>query len=341
MTDPDLHPATPNEPAETTASTRRPSPSGRFSGKLLALGAAAVVTVYAAGFERTKLAAQQYSDDGMAERRTPPPMPPRTADAATDVSADESSASLPDAAVLPAAEPTASETAAPESETVSVLEAEPAPVVAPAVVQTVAPKPSEAVKPAVANTLAQEAPKRLDSVVTPTPSPTIVGGAATATPPASAKEIEADRMLAERARALAEKAEDDKLAAEKAAKEKAAADKAAAEKAAVVAAKSEPKPKATSKKEASADDSRFKDGTYTGYATSRHGDIEAMVVIENGNIKSASINRCLTNYTCSWIDHLPKQVVDRQSPDVDYVSGATLSANAFYYAVFEALTKAR
>ena len=31
----------------------------------------------------------------------------------------------------------------------------------------------------------------------------------------------------------------------------------------------------------------------------------------------------------------------RQSPEVDYVSGATQSVNAFYYAVVEALNKAK
>lgn len=83
------------------------------------------------------------------------------------------------------------------------------------------------------------------------------------------------------------------------------------------------------------------DGTYTGWGTSRHGDIEATVVVANGRIASASISRCLTRYSCSWIAHLQKQVVDRQSPEVDYVSGATQSTNAFYYAVVEALSKAK
>ena len=36
---------------------------------------------------------------------------------------------------------------------------------------------------------------------------------------------------------------------------------------------------------------------------------------------------------------LPPQVVSRQSPEVDYVSGATQSTNAFYYAVVEALVQ--
>ncbi|MEI9971228.1 MAG: FMN-binding protein [Ignavibacteriota bacterium] len=35
------------------------------------------------------------------------------------------------------------------------------------------------------------------------------------------------------------------------------------------------------------------------------------------------------------------EVHERQSAEVDYVSGATQSANAFYYAVVEALSKAK
>lgn len=85
----------------------------------------------------------------------------------------------------------------------------------------------------------------------------------------------------------------------------------------------------------------LKDGTYSGWGTSRHGDIEATVVIENGRIASASIAQCLTRYSCSLIAHLQGQVVTRQSPDVDYVSGATQSTNAFYDAVVNALAKAR
>jgi uncharacterized protein with FMN-binding domain len=41
------------------------------------------------------------------------------------------------------------------------------------------------------------------------------------------------------------------------------------------------------------------------------------------------------------IDRLPPEVAERQSPEVDYVSGATQSANAFYYAVVDALSKAK
>jgi uncharacterized protein with FMN-binding domain len=85
----------------------------------------------------------------------------------------------------------------------------------------------------------------------------------------------------------------------------------------------------------------YKDGTYSGWGTSRHGDIEASVLIKDGRIAAAIISQCLTRYSCSWISALPGQVVARQSPEVDFVSGATQSTNAFYYAVVEALKKAK
>ena len=85
----------------------------------------------------------------------------------------------------------------------------------------------------------------------------------------------------------------------------------------------------------------WKDGTYYGWGTSRHGNIQAAVTIESGRILSATIAQCQTRYSCNVIDRLPPEVPQRQSPEVDYVSGATQSANAFYYAVVDALSKAK
>lgn len=85
----------------------------------------------------------------------------------------------------------------------------------------------------------------------------------------------------------------------------------------------------------------WKDGTYTGWGYSRHGNIEATIVIDAGRILSANISQCRTRYSCDVIDKLIPQVAQRQSPDVDYVSGATQSADAFYGAVVEALSKAK
>ena len=50
--------------------------------------------------------------------------------------------------------------------------------------------------------------------------------------------------------------------------------------------------------------------------------------IAGGRIASAVISQCRTRYSCNVIDQLPPQVVQRQSPEVDYVSGATQSADA-------------
>jgi uncharacterized protein with FMN-binding domain len=87
--------------------------------------------------------------------------------------------------------------------------------------------------------------------------------------------------------------------------------------------------------------SGWRDGTYYGWGSSRHGDIQAAIVIVDGRIAGASIAQCLTRYSCSWIAHLPAQVLARQSADVDFVTGATQSVDAFYYAVLDALSKAK
>lgn len=94
-------------------------------------------------------------------------------------------------------------------------------------------------------------------------------------------------------------------------------------------------------KAAGKDSVAYKDGIYSGWGTSRHGDIEATVQIKGGRIEAAIISQCLTQYSCSLISELPIQVVLRQSPEVDFVSGATQSTNAFYYAVIAALKKAK
>ena len=93
--------------------------------------------------------------------------------------------------------------------------------------------------------------------------------------------------------------------------------------------------------EKNTDSNQLKDGVFYGWGTSRHGDIQAAVEIKDGKIVGAYISQCLTRYSCSWISALPPEVTQRQSAEVDYVSGATQSSNAFYYAVVEALKKAK
>jgi uncharacterized protein with FMN-binding domain len=93
----------------------------------------------------------------------------------------------------------------------------------------------------------------------------------------------------------------------------------------------------------------YKDGLFLGWGSCRHGDIEASVQIQDGKIVTATITQCLTRYSCSWISprvpnpvlpDLPREVVERQSAKVDYVSGATESSYAFADAIIAALSKA-
>jgi uncharacterized protein with FMN-binding domain len=85
----------------------------------------------------------------------------------------------------------------------------------------------------------------------------------------------------------------------------------------------------------------YKDGTYLGWGHSRHGDIQSFVIIEKGRIVHSGVEKCRTRWPCTLVDHLPAQVVKRQSPDVDFVSGATESGNAFYWGIVDALMKAK
>jgi uncharacterized protein with FMN-binding domain len=85
----------------------------------------------------------------------------------------------------------------------------------------------------------------------------------------------------------------------------------------------------------------LKDGTYLGWGSCRHGDLQASVVIERGRIVAAAISQCFTRYSKNVIAQLPGQVVARQSADVDQISRATESSDAFYQAVTAALAKAK
>ena len=85
----------------------------------------------------------------------------------------------------------------------------------------------------------------------------------------------------------------------------------------------------------------YKDGTYYGWGTCRHGDIQAAVVIESGRITAARVERCLTRYACNWVDPIPPRILLKQGTTYDYVSGATESSDAFQDAVAEALSQAK
>ncbi len=256
---------------------------------LLALGSAAVLAIYSAGYLRTKAAADQFAGDERDRRRP-----------------------VPSADIPPQSNPTAA----------IVIDSQP--IVAADTPMSVAIAPSKAPAPTAILTTARPLP----------PKPTADSGPKQATPavaaaPASAKPTSA-------------------------AFDSAVVPQVVAAVAPPNAPAPTPTPTPTSGLQgangAQVTDSsvsgqpvksQWKDGVYSGWGTSRHGDIEATVEVREGRITSAMISQCRTRYSCSWISHLPGQVVSRQSPEVDYVSGATQSTNAFYYAVVEALAKAK
>lgn len=85
---------------------------------------------------------------------------------------------------------------------------------------------------------------------------------------------------------------------------------------------------------------RWLDGYYTGWGTSRHGDIQAFVRIEDNRIVDSGIATCETRYPCSVIENILLQPIDLQSAEVDGVSRATESADAYYYGLAMALENA-
>jgi|SRR5579872_3942177 len=84
----------------------------------------------------------------------------------------------------------------------------------------------------------------------------------------------------------------------------------------------------------------YRDGTYSGSGTSRRGGVTVALTVAGGRITNVSISRVSTEYPSSRISALPAQVVARQSSQVDNVTGATFSAQAFRQAVQAALQQA-
>jgi uncharacterized protein with FMN-binding domain len=84
----------------------------------------------------------------------------------------------------------------------------------------------------------------------------------------------------------------------------------------------------------------YQDGTFTGAGTSRFGGFEVAVSIKGGVITGVELTKVTTRYPASRVAALPGQVVQRQSANVDIISGASNSSRAFKDAVTQALSQA-
>lgn len=101
-----------------------------------------------------------------------------------------------------------------------------------------------------------------------------------------------------------------------------------------------PAPRIQTNQAATQSKARWKEGDWQGRGHCPHGDIIATVSIKNGRIRSTVISQCMTRYSCDVLEELLPQTAQRQSPEIDFVSGATESTDAFYEALTQALSRA-
>ena len=257
---------------------------GRISNNLVAASCAAILTVYAAGYWRTRDEARRLETRAQ-ERR-----PPRPTGSDASVAVPDPEIVDPPASIVADPPPPAETTVTADADAAT---AEPHP--ADAVPASAPPPPKSSTPPPVARTVAKPAKKLPPKVAT----------AAPAAPPPAPSGIHPVPI-------------EEPLAAQTA------------------VAAPPPAPEAAP----ASVEGRWRDGTFTGWGYSNHGDILAKVVIENGRIVGSGVAQCATRYPCDVIDLILFQPVDRQSPDVDKVSRATESADAYYYGLVEALKKA-
>lgn len=249
----------------------------RRSNTLVALSSAAVMTVYAAGFMRTRAAAERLEH---ASRERPP--------------------------ALPVAAPVDAPAAAPVA----------APAMAPAAAPVLPVVESKVVRP----TVVAKAPAATLTPTIPHASAVESKPAASELKPAAHKPSDADALGPAETGAATTPVPDASAAPS-------------------VAPPTAPPPSPSAEMLIG---SELRDGTFLGWGSSRHGDIQASVTILSGRITAVSIAQCRTRYSCDVIAHLPGTVLKDQTPEkINNVSGATQSVDAFYYAVVDAISKAK
>ncbi|PLS03769.1 FMN-binding protein [Neobacillus cucumis] len=84
----------------------------------------------------------------------------------------------------------------------------------------------------------------------------------------------------------------------------------------------------------------YKDGIFTGTGMNRRGFIDVQVTIKNDQITAVEISDFAMHYSESDVVGLPNEVLQKQSAQVNNVSGATYSTQAFEDAVQDALNQA-
>jgi uncharacterized protein with FMN-binding domain len=84
----------------------------------------------------------------------------------------------------------------------------------------------------------------------------------------------------------------------------------------------------------------LRDGIYTGTGSGPYGEVSVSIRVTDRRIADVEITGVTTFFSADWIARLPAEVVRRQGPSIDVVSGATGSTAAFDAAVADALRRA-
>ena len=86
--------------------------------------------------------------------------------------------------------------------------------------------------------------------------------------------------------------------------------------------------------------SDYKDGTYSGEAQGFGGMIEVEVVVKDKKITNINIKSADDSAYLTMAKDIIDDIIDKQSSDVDTISGATFSSTGIKDAVAKALEKA-
>jgi uncharacterized protein with FMN-binding domain len=106
------------------------------------------------------------------------------------------------------------------------------------------------------------------------------------------------------------------------------------------AATATPTTSAAASTAAAATTTTYADGTYSATGTSALGDVTVSVTVSGDKITNVQITKVTTKFPVSRIASLPAQVIQNQSANVNVVTGATYSSQAFRQAVQLALSQA-
>ncbi len=94
--------------------------------------------------------------------------------------------------------------------------------------------------------------------------------------------------------------------------------------------------------------SGYKDGTYTGPSVNAfYGDVQVQVIISGGRIKTVNFlnypsdRRTSVRINSFAVPYLQSEAIQAQSANVDVISGATLTSEAFMMSLQSALDSAR